>query len=102
MRTALVIFYKRGRATEYSISERIRACVRIGLVLGIMRVYADITEHLLDPFLAPSPRDRSWRQGSRAERRSAAERSVDAPGAFVVQDVCAGLADLFWRSCIVR
>ena len=33
---------------------------------------------------------------------SAGERSVDAPGAFVVQDVCADLTNLFRRSGIVK
>jgi hypothetical protein len=114
---ALVNFLQKDakdRATEYSvptgtrhlrygINEPIDACIRIGLVLGILRVYADIMEDLLDPCLRFGVlativviKDRTLGRGRTGER------SIDAPGAFVVQDVCANLANLFWRSGVVE
>ena len=114
---ALVNFLQKDtedRATEYSIparahhlrhgiNERIDACIHIGLVLGVLRVYADITEDLLDPCLRLRVlatiivvEDHALGRGRTGER------SVDAPGAFIVQNVCANLADLFWRSSVVE
>jgi len=87
----------------YGINERVDPCIRIGLVLGILRVYANIAENLLDPCLRIGVlatvvvvEDRALGEGH------AGEGSVDAPGAFVVQDICADLADLFWRSGVVE
>jgi hypothetical protein len=93
----------RARHLRYGINERIDACIRIGLVLAVLRVYANITEDLLDPRLRLGVlaalvvvEDRTLGRGRTGER------SVDAPGAFVVQDVCANLANLFWRSGVVE
>jgi len=88
---------------RHGINERIDACVRIGLVFGVLRVYADISENLLDPCLGLGVlatvvvvEDRALGGGR------AGEGGVDAPGALVVQDVCADLANLFWRSRVVE
>jgi hypothetical protein len=92
-----------ARLLRYGINECIDACVRIGLVLGVLRVYADIAEHLLDSFLrlgvlatVVGVEDIALGGGR------AGESSVDAPRALVVQDVCADLANLFWRSRVVE
>ena len=93
----------RARHLRYGINECIDACICISLVLGVLRVYTNITEDLLDPRLhlgvlaaVVVVEDRTLGRGR------AGERSVDAPGAFVVQYVCADLTNLFWRSGVVE
>jgi hypothetical protein len=88
---------------RYGISERIDACICISLVLGALRVYADIAEDLLDPCLRLGVLATVGVIGDRAlGRGSAGERSIDASGAFVVQYVCADLTNLFWCSSVVE
>ena len=92
-----------ARHLRYGINELIDACVRIGFVFGVQRIYADIAEDLFNPCLrlgvlatVVGIEDLALGGGR------AGERSVDTPGAFVVQNVCADLADLFWRPGVVE
>jgi hypothetical protein len=91
----------RARHLQYGINECIDACICISLVLGVLRVYANITEDLLDPRLRLGVLATVVVEDRTLGRGRAGERSIDAPGAFVVQYVCADLTNLFWCSSIV-
>jgi hypothetical protein len=89
-----------ARHLRYGINERIDACICISLVLGVLRVYE---EDLHDPRLRLGVlatvvvvEDRALGRGRTGEH------SIDAPGAFVVQCVCADLTNLFWCSSVVE
>jgi hypothetical protein len=89
----------------HNINECIDACVPIGLVLSVLRVYANILENLRDPrrgliVLATVVVVKDCALGGGHAGKG--EGGVNALGALVVQDVCADLANLLWRSGIVE